>query len=68
MIHLIVLTSVVDDKECTFVIENIQCICAGEFYIEVYHTRRCTFVDGVKVKESVMEITKRINQIIYGKD
>ena len=67
MIHLIVLTSV-DDKECTFVIENIQCICAGEFYIDVYHTRRCTFVDGVKVKESVMEITKRINQIIYGKD
>ena len=67
MIHLIVLTSV-DDKECTFVIENIQCICAGEFYIDVYHTRRCTFVDGAKVKESVMEITKRINQIIYGKD
>ena len=67
MIHLIVLTSV-DDKECTFVIENIKCIYEGDYSIGGYQRRSCTFVDNAKVKESVMEITKRINQIIYGKD
>lgn len=34
MIHLIVLTSVVDDKECTFVIENIKSIYIGTYYEE----------------------------------
>ena len=61
MIHLIVLDSFDFGKE-TFVIENITTIyrcdngtriwnCAGKY---------------CDVKESVEEITKRINQIVYG--
>jgi len=60
MIHLIVLDTVYNGI-ATFVIENISLIinCRGT---TVYTT------DGkyTRVSESVEEITKRINQIVYG--
>lgn len=60
MIHLIVL-DIVGGGKATFVIENIVEI------IYVYGTRVYT-TNGkyTEVRESVDEITKRINQIVYG--
>ena len=62
MIHLIVLDTVEFGK-VTFVIENISVILYSySSGTEVYTT------DGThtRVSESVEEITKRINQIVYG--
>lgn len=64
MIHLIVLDTV-DFGKATFVIENISLICAEEYhYTEIWISAG----KYLKVRESVEEITKRINQIVYGSE
>lgn len=62
MIHLIVLETV-DSEKATFVIENITTIysCDNETRIWNCAGKYCD------VKESIEEITKRINQIVYDK-
>ena len=66
MIHLIVLTLKETGEKCAFVIENIHRIYIDKIYDSYRTCTNVNCIDGIIVKESVEEITKRINQIVYG--
>ena len=66
MIHLIILTLVDTKEKCAFVIENINRIYVYAYRDEYGYRYTENRVDDVSVVESVEEIVKRINQIVYG--
>ena len=66
MIHLIILTLVDTKEKCAFVIENINRIYVYAYCDEYGYRYTENRVDDVSVVESVEEIVKRINQIVYG--
>lgn len=66
MIHLIILTLADTKEKCAFVIENIHRIYVYAYRNEHGYRYTENHVDDTSVVESVEEIVKRINQIVYG--
>lgn len=66
MIHLIVLTLAETNEKCAFVIEKIHRVYVYAHRDEYGYRYTENRVDDVSVVESVEEIVKRINQIVYG--
>ena len=66
MIHLIILTLEDTKQKCAFVIENIRRIYVYAYRNDYGYRFTQNHVDDISVVESVEEIVKRINQIVYG--
>ena len=66
MIHLIILTLADTKEKCAFVIEKIHRVYVYAYRDGYGYRYTENRVDNIRVVESVEEIVKRINQIVYG--